>query len=73
MTYELPYTGPDPRLLRYGFVGDATGFYSEHAFTDVPPDAAEFMNFGLEFRRKKSRLLVRAIRRLSRKIDKEDN
>lgn len=69
---RTPHTGPIV-LFPHGFVRDATGFYSEHAFSDVPPDAAEFMNFGLEFRRKKSRLLVRVIRSLSRKVDKEDN
>ena len=65
--YKTPHDGPIV-LFPQGFLSEKDGPYSEHASKDLPAESTEFVTFGLEYRRKRSRLLVRAIRNLSKKL-----
>jgi hypothetical protein len=64
--YENPHDGPIV-LFPHGFLYEKDGQYSQHASKDLPADSAEFLTFGLEYQRTRSRLLVRAIQSLSKK------
>jgi hypothetical protein len=62
-----PLDGPIV-LFPHGFFHEKDGPFSKYAFNDLPADSPEFLTFGLEYRRKRSRPLVRAIRYLSTKL-----